>query len=261
MRLDGYAGRRRLGLSDLRRFESESLFDRSARVVCGAQCVAKKELYENWACAAAIHEHFFSRAMAPRVVVDVCGGHGLLGWFLLVMTSQTRCFAVDPRIPKSAATLRDAFGREWPGLGSRHRYLEARAEDLSLGPHALVVALHACGGLTDDVLLAAVDGRAHAAVVPCCHSLRGYRLPVRVDRLDDIDRTRCAFMTDHGYDVVSHFLPAHLTPKNQVLFAARPFSNGLSHDDDDDVGLPLRSPLREALGPARLPSLAWSRWR
>ena len=50
----------RAGLTprDLGRFPSDTLFDRIARVVCRADCLPRKELYEAWEVARRVRRRF-----------------------------------------------------------------------------------------------------------------------------------------------------------------------------------------------------------
>ena len=65
---------------DLGRFPDDSLFHRIGRVVCGAGWLPRKELFEAWEVARRVRRRFRGGR-----VVDVCGGHGLLGQIMLLL--------------------------------------------------------------------------------------------------------------------------------------------------------------------------------
>ena len=65
------SSRSRLTRRDLPRFTGETLFDRVARVVCEAECLPRKELYEAWEVARRVR-----RRMRGGRVVDLACGHG-----------------------------------------------------------------------------------------------------------------------------------------------------------------------------------------
>jgi hypothetical protein len=64
--------RTRLSPRDLGRFPGDSLFDRVARVVCAADCLPRKELYEAWEVARRVR-----RRLRGGRVLDLECGHGL----------------------------------------------------------------------------------------------------------------------------------------------------------------------------------------
>ena len=230
---------KRLSAGDARHFVGGDVFEAVARATCAADVgMPRKELYENWAMAQLVHDRAWGGPRPPPArVVDVASGHGLLGWFLLALCAArasppATVFAVDRRMPESAAALRDSFGAAFPSLRARHRYLVADAAEVDAsGRDTLVVALHACGGLSDVSVDAAVRGGASLCLVPCCHSLKNAALPA--DRLaaarrgveagafldDALDAERARWLRDAGMTVVHDRLPRDITPKNRVLFA------------------------------------------
>ena len=210
--------RSRLGPRDLSRFPSESLFDRIARVVCEADCLPRKELYEAWEVARRTR-----RRMRGGRVVDLACGHALLAHLLLVLDdSSPTAIAIDTRLPPSAATLHDALTTAWPRLRGRVEIRSARLEDVAVTEHDLVVSVHACGALTDRVLDTALASGARVAVLPCCHDeeacdtgdLRGW-----LDVGTAIDATRAARVRAAGYAVHTQRIPAEITPQNRLLLA------------------------------------------
>ena len=228
---------KKLQASDARHFVGNTMFDRCARATCAAGVnMPKKELLENWTLASMIHDRHWRGTAPPARVVDVASGHGLLGWFLLALCAASQrpaVFAVDRRMPDSAAALRDSFGEAFPALPARHRYVVADAADVDArGGDTLVLALHACGGLSDLVIDAAVGGGASLCLVPCCHSLKTAKMaPERLAAarravdggagLDEaLDGQRVAYLEERGMVVDATKLPEDITPKNTVLFAA-----------------------------------------
>jgi hypothetical protein len=67
------SSRERLTPHDLHRYQSPSLFDHVARVVCEASCLPRKELYESWEVARRARRRFRGGR-----VVDLACGHGLI---------------------------------------------------------------------------------------------------------------------------------------------------------------------------------------
>lgn len=209
----------RLKPTTARHFTKETLFDRIARVVCEADCLARKELYESWEVARRIRRRFRGGR-----VVDLACGHGLVAHLLLVLddTSES-ALGVDRRIMPSARHLSRAMLAAWPRLEGRVVLEERPIEEVPLGPSDLVVSTHACGALTDTILARAVGARANVVVLPCCHDattcdagdLEGW-----VDLSLAVDVTRARWLAAQGYRVHTARVPEEITPKNRLLFGA-----------------------------------------
>jgi hypothetical protein len=201
---------------DLGRFEGATLFERIARVVAHAECLPRKELYESWEVARRVR-----RRMRGGRVVELAAGHGLVSWLLLLLdASSDTAIALDPKTPPSASILDDAIAREWPRLAHRVERRLAPLASFPLDGGDLVVSVHACGALTDEVLARAIGARARVAVLPCCHDadtcdtgdLLGFlSIPLA------IDATRVARLRAAGYDVHTHTIPVEITPHNRLI--------------------------------------------
>lgn len=212
------SSRNRLNPRHLHLFNKETLFHRIARSVCRAECLPRKELYEAWEVARRVRRRFRGGR-----VVDMACGHGLLGQILLLLDdSSPQALAVDLHLPKSAGRLATILQSDWPRLQGRIRFMPQDIESIDIGPQDLVVSAHACGGLTDQVIQAAIKGRARVAVLPCCHDLqeaddgglRGW-----MDGPLAVDAARVARLRGVGYRVYTQTIPTEITPKNRLLLA------------------------------------------
>jgi hypothetical protein len=215
--------RARLTARALERFPGETLFERLARAVCGAECLPRKELFETWEVARRVRRHFRGGR-----VIDLAAGHGLLGLSLMLLDdSSPTAIAVDRRRPKSAARLEAAVVEAWPRLAGRLTYLEAEI-DARLAPHIegqLFVSVHACGALTDRVLDLALGARGRVAVLPCCHdaavsttgALAGWLDPALAIDVERAGRLRAA-----GYRVRTLTIPSDITPAGRLLLGEPP---------------------------------------
>jgi len=210
----------RLTTHDLARFTGDGLFARIARVVCSAECLPRKELYESWQVAR--HVHRWCRGGGGRLV-ELCGGHGLLSLVLAVMDdSFDEVVCTDIRLPKSAATLAAAMQAQWPKL-ARVRQEACAIDAAALRANDLVVSVHACGTLTDAVLDRALAARARVAVLPCCHVIAtaaGGELCGWLEPALAIDVLRATRLRHAGYDVRTRLIDAAITPKNRLLLGA-----------------------------------------
>jgi hypothetical protein len=202
-------------------FPGDGLFDRLARVLCAANCLPRKELFESWEIARRTRRRFRGGR-----VVDLAAGHGLVAHLMLLLDdSSPSAVCVDRQIPPSAHRLAAALTEAWPRLGGRISYLEQSVEDprLVLREDDVVVSSHACGALTDLVLRRAVAARARVAVMPCCHdadTCDAGALDGWVDLGLAIDVTRARHLAAAGYRVHTQRIPEAITPKNRLLFGS-----------------------------------------
>ena len=212
------SSRNRLTDKLLPQFAGDTLFDAIARAVCGAGCLPRKELYEAWEVARRVRRRFRGGR-----IVDLACGHGLLAQILLLLDDGSpEAWAVDQRVPNSAATLAVTLAAAWPRLRGRVHFLETDLRNLPLQREDLVVSAHACGGLTDQILERAVVAGARVAVLPCCHDLKHGELGGLEGWLDGplaMDAARVARLREQGYRVFTQLIPGDITPKNRLLLA------------------------------------------
>lgn len=213
--------RSRLTLRDKERFGAETLFDRVARVVCDADCLPRKELFEAWEVARRVRRRFRGGR-----VVDLAAGHGLLGALMLLLDdTSAHALAIDVTTPLSAGRLTSALTTAWPRLEGRLVRIEGRIEEVAIDSSDLVVSVHACGALTDRVLDRAIAGSARVAVLPCCHALDTGDVGGLGGWMDGplaIDATRAARLRAQGYIVHTQTIPEAITPKNRLLLGEPP---------------------------------------
>lgn len=212
------ASRGRLTDRDLDRFPGDTLFDRTARAVCHAGCLPRKELYEAWEVARRVRR----RCRGGRIV-DIGGGHGLLAQMMLILDdSSPDARVVDTVLPASGVKLQEVLAREWPRLSGRVTFVTKALADVVLDRSDLVVSSHACGALTDQVLARAAAARARVAVLPCCHDLVTCDAGALTGWIDGplaIDVKRATRLERHGYRIWTQTIPASITPKNRLLIA------------------------------------------
>jgi hypothetical protein len=204
---------------DLGRFSSATLFDRIARTVCEAGCLPRKELYEAWEMGRRVR-----RLFRGGRVLDIGGGHGLLGQVMLLLDDASpSALVVDKKLPASSAKLHEVLVAEWPRLSGRIELVSSTIDDIEIVDTDIVVSSHACGALTDRVLDRAAAARARVAVMPCCHDLDSGEdggLSGWVDGGAAIDIVRAMRLADKGYHIWTQSIPEEITPKNRLLLGA-----------------------------------------
>jgi hypothetical protein len=199
-------------------FQDDTLFHRIARVVCRADCLPRKELYESWEVARRARRRFRGGR-----VVDLACGHALIAHMMLLLDDTSpSAIAVDTRLPESSGKLASALVEEWPRLAGRVEISQRAMSEVELSSEDIVVSAHACGSLTDEVIAKAIAARAKVVVLPCCHDkTTGDRGGVDgwLDTALAIDVTRAARLRAHGYSVRTQRIPEAITPKNRLLMA------------------------------------------
>lgn len=199
-----------------RRIEGDTLFARIGKVVCEAECLPRKEFFEAWETARRIRRH-----LRGGPVLELAAGHGLLSIILLLLddtTTHARC--VDVAQPTTFRRLLKVFEARWPRLENRIQYVERKIEHTSASSDELVVSVHACGVLTDQVLDLALAAKSRVAVLPCCHDYKNCDLGDLEGWMDGslaIDSTRVARLRSQGYCVATLRIPKEITPKNRLL--------------------------------------------
>ena len=213
------SSRTKLTRRDLARFPGSTLLHKLGRVLCEAECLPRRELFEAWEVARRARRRFRGGR-----VVDLACGHGLVAHLMLLLDdSSPSALAADARLPPSAAPVAVALAAAWPRLAGRVAIEQRGIADVPLRQGDVVVATHACGSLTDSVIERALAARARVALLPCCHDeetcdaggLRGW-----LDLETAVDVTRAARLRASGYVVQTQTIPRAITAKNRLLLGA-----------------------------------------
>ena len=139
---------------------------------------------------------------------------------LLLDDSSPEAIVVDTTIPPSSARLHDGLAAAWPRLSGRVTFVSSRIEEVALDSGDVVVAVHACGRLSDVVLDRAAAARARVAVLPCCHDLDANDqgdLAGWVDGPLAVDVVRALRLKERGYRIRTQSIAREITPKNRLL--------------------------------------------
>ena len=229
----GLTSRRRLDSPEDPLLAGDGLQARLSRELAARKAVDRKEFFEAWEFFAQVREHLGDRK-SPVVLVDAAGGHGLLGVICACLDRHrfSRVVIADRRKPASHAAISAAAKAVAPWVEELVEYVE---EDFAgvLPAGCVVVSIHGCKSLTDDILKAAIAARARTiAVMPCCygHSFAAEQAPATlrqhlgVAMAADVQRT-CRLEND-GYSVQWRFVPSQVTPMNRILLARQRIASG-----------------------------------
>jgi hypothetical protein len=209
----------------LRYFAGDSLHERFARALAARRAVPFKEVLESFEFFARVRKH-----VRASEVADYCAGHGLVGaLFALYERRVERVHFVERKPPASRALVLEA-AREvgpWTAEKFHDQTLNVRRVRPDLPEGCAVVAVHACGELTDLAIELGLELGGPIALLPCCRPHRRSPAPASVaraigdDLAFDIDRTYR--LERAGYHVRWDELPEEITPMNRIL-VGRPLS-------------------------------------
>ena len=192
------------------------------------KAVDRKEFFESTEFFARSRHKL--RADGGGTLVDVAGGHGLVGVLAAIFMSERleRVFVRDVRRPAAFDEVLAAAVEAAPWVEGRVVY-----EEEKVGPHAplprgcAVACVHGCKSLTDKIIAAAADADARSiACMPCCYRSTADSAPDAVRRAlgaplaTDIMRT--IELERLGFTVAWAAIPPSISPMNRILLAHRP---------------------------------------
>eukprot|EP00536_Pseudo-nitzschia_multiseries_P015443 jgi/Psemu1/218082/e_gw1.887.31.1 len=199
---------------------------------------------------------FYLRTLVQ--VFDMCAGHGLTGMLFaacnpprMLQTNRMRIVQthlVDVVEPPSHTALRELIADVCPWIKENIYFHACTLEELNTNSNrsrnsptegtndddvsvamdavgcSIVIATHACGKLTDQVLDQAVNMNACAiAAMPCCYTGTDKGVPYGIKRALGVawaaDIRRTQFLDDNQYHVDYATIPAEITPLNRIIMA------------------------------------------
>lgn len=204
-------------------FASDSLQDRFVREMAKQRALPVKEILESFEFFACVRK----RLRAPHVT-DLCCGHGLTGiLFALFERTVEQVLLIDRQEPPNHAGVLACAIRVGPWVADKVRYQTAPMKRAAahVEPSTSIMAIHACGRLTDRCIDCALEAGGAMALMPCCYPDSGCEAPAALQlslgtRLAyDIDRTYR--LQAAGYHVRWGSVPEEITPMNRVLIGTR----------------------------------------
>lgn len=166
-------------------------------------------------------------------IIDICAGNCLTGATWLVESAVRNVYFVDIRESRDSRKVRDQLRKGKYNFSysvmdiTSEANMETFMESIE-GQNGLITAMHACGALTDRVLLLAAKYSLHVAVVPCCHNkdTKGLsilsidataRLSPYFSPREYTDLFRVLYMVQQGYRIEVRALPREVTDKNRII--------------------------------------------
>ena len=159
-----------------------------------------------------------------RKVLELCSGHGLIGQLLGIKdtVSVRQACLTDC---KSRGFLEGYFNNYGKVLFDQIDILKEHDEILAWD-FGLVIAMHACGNLTDAAIDIAIEKGADIAICPCCyHKAKVARqmasLARAIGKPMACDSFRLARMAAAGYNVTLRKLNISISPCNNILIGVK----------------------------------------
>lgn len=178
------------------------------------------------------HIHFYEAIkdiipLAPFTLIDYCCGDASLGTLFDDHPFVQEIIFVDVKkvrgLERKISVLHTPFQLFLGGI-----------ESYTLHSNSFVVAVHACGTLTDNIIERAVLTRNTFVVMPCCYSNRMKSLrpsstpqvmPVSYSRKEHYDLLRLQYAKEKSYHTEMRFIDRKITLMNHILVGL-PLYNG-----------------------------------
>jgi predicted RNA methylase len=153
-------------------------------------------------------------------VLELCSGHGLIG-HLLAMKGAKSVRQVDRLDSKSRGNL-ERYLKNYTRVIYDNIDFIVNKDEILTWDFDIVVSMHACGNLTDEVIDIAMKKGADIASCPCCYhgskvmksmSAAAHHLgkPLAVDAF------RLGKLANAGYDVSMKLLEISISPCNHII--------------------------------------------
>jgi hypothetical protein len=172
-------------------------------------------------------------------LLDCCAGHGFTGMlFAACYPNTVETILVDTLEPASHQRLKNILAEVCPWVEETVTFRAMTLQDFQKNQNncdkeennnddddnpLVVIATHACGDLTDQVLDIACTtlNAAGIAVMPCCYTGTANQSPYGIKRALGVswaaDIRRSLFLMDNGYHSDVCAIPAEITPMNRIL--------------------------------------------
>lgn len=204
-----------------------------------------KEIAENMAFFRIMHAWFKNYFKMEKIqwLIEIGGGRGLVALAAMYLENIPRTTIIDQYMSKSCVramkAMADLLEHQLP------EFQITKLEEFQFTPQGktVLVGVHCCGSLTDELIEVAISHRIPFAVMPCCHKHNdplitqaanspASRQPEALDRAIDLLRLERA--RQKKYVVQIEYIDPQITPKNRVLL-------GYPREKNDNLQKTLKS--------------------
>lgn len=215
--------RDKLRKSDTRWFPGELLSSVFARALCEQRAIPFKEVLESFEFYACVRPQI----RKSTALADLCCGHGLAGiLFAMFERNVEHVTLLDKYRPASFDAVLAAAISIAPWVEEKVRFVASPLSQTQshLAPRTAILAIHACGEMTDQSIEHAISLGGPVALLPCCRDHSAHDSPpvlkqvLGADVAIDIDRTYRLHAA--GYHVRWDQIPPPITPMHRVLIGS-----------------------------------------
>lgn len=205
----------------LSHFQSDSLLDKLSSILCKADIISKKEYCESMEVIKSLQRT--SSLHNVKYIYDICGGHGLTAIFSAIISKNTeKIFIIDLKKPDSFDKLINCYKEEFPYILERIEFVNEDYNKVQYLQGSLIIAVHACGFRTDEILDLAIENSCNILIMPCCYKKKS--LTEKIKKYSDIyplrdlvDVTRIMKLHSSGYSSCVRLIPEKITPMNKLF--------------------------------------------
>ncbi len=166
-------------------------------------------------------------------LIDLCAGNGMTSYFFYRKNLISSSVLIDNNRPHSFDRIGSQFSRE--GFDFQYGIEDILSDNFSLDgndfQNSVLIAVHACGNLSDKVIALGLRYNLPFAVMTCCHKVgkerKRYllrsppdsRLQLYPEVEDYFDYERQRFIEEYGRICLKREIPKKVSPKNHILIS------------------------------------------
>ena len=159
-------------------------------------------------------------------IVDCCCGNSFLGFYWLLQNQDDYVISFDLKSTERSKKVRRYFKANHPGTNKRYSFRQQDITDskFEFPENSLVLAVHACGSLTDIIIKHCVSQNLPLAVMPCCYNSKRIwwkndDVEFKGDLGHYIDALRLDYLRTRYKNTALESIDKSITPKNRIILA------------------------------------------
>lgn len=202
-------------------FTSNNVIDKISYEICQKSFLPKKEYAESIEVVRILLR--FIRSWQNLNVYDICGGHGFVGILLDILSKGVnKSYIIDQKKPLSHERLVTCIQESLHIEKYSINFLQEDFKNIEYKPNSLLIGIHACSTLSDEIMNLAFEKNSAVAILPCCYKqnclpgqLRKFTDTYELSDLVDIYRINKA--NNLGYKINLRKISSKITPMNKMF--------------------------------------------
>jgi hypothetical protein len=170
------------------------------------------------------------KIVSGKRVLELCGGHGLVGLILAYKKIAPSVHLVDKNNTRGHQRLETYFN-VWTKATFDQMDLETFLRECNPAHYDVVVGMHLCGGLSDIAIDFALHNNLEVVMTPCCFNLlRGNPVKQVTGAFahlgnramqDAVNVLRASRIWQKGYNLTVKYLNEAISPMNTILVGTK----------------------------------------